>query len=248
MNKLFFLIISVQQPFSKTEGQESKYEEHPAEMSMFESKLPQQDVEEKQLIENIENAPGIQGRNEGRSIEGTISSTDQNEHMVQADDLRHIQEEEMQGDMARLKEATQNGLQDMFSAAVKKQQTFIKNVQNGALPNNEDAEVKDQINPAQVKDTEQDTALMAIPDPREASDDEQPIGGPLPGSMAGDATSLFGPPDRWSENNQGENEPFDLVKDFLPETNNDPSGYEQQQASRKDEIMGIVPDLSLIHI
>jgi len=208
-------------------------------MSMFDSKLPQQEVEEKQLIENIENAPGIQGSNEGKSIEGTISSTDQNEHMVQADDLRHIQQEEMQGDMARLKEATQNGLRDMFSAAVKKQQTFIKNIQNGG---DDDSTANDQMVSAQPQTRDSDqNALDAIPDPAEVAD-QHPPNEPLPGNMAGDPASVFGSPDKWAENNQGENEPYGLVKDFLPESNGDPPEDNQQQSSRKDEIMGIVPD------
>ena len=180
---------------------------------------PQEDVEEKQLMQSVEENPGVPAN--GRTIESTIKTTDQNENLEQESDLKSFQQEELKGDMARVQETTQNGLRDMFNAAVEKQQNFINKVQG--TPN---AEETTNTPP---------NSLIAMSDPNEDGEQsEQPENAPAgPENMAGDPQSMFGAPDKWQD---GNNEPFNVIKDDIPETDSAPA----EKASRKSEIMEFV--------
>lgn len=188
----------------------------------------QEDVEEKQLMQNmVEDNPGVPAN--GRTIENTIKSTDQAENLEQATDLKNFQQEELKGDMARVRETTQTGLRDMFNAAVQKQQNFINKIQ-GSSQSGEDTA------------NSFPNSVIAMPDPNGGDGGEERSEQQLentPENMAGDPQSMFGAPDKWQD---GNSEPFNVIKDDIPETDTE-STAPAENASRKSEIMGLVqPD------
>ncbi|XP_066914815.1 myosin-J heavy chain-like isoform X2 [Clytia hemisphaerica] len=204
--------------------QEENIESKP--VSLFE-KVPQQDIEEKQLIKSITTTPGNGGSSNGKTIENTISSSDQNEHLEQAAFMKQFQQDELKGDMARVKEATQNGLRDMFNTAVQKQNNFITNVEGGPPD-------QDGGSPPQSQLGEPHT-LVAMPDPAE-TEDTNTEGVTTPENIAGDPQSMFGAPSRWQEASEGNDEPFNMIKDDIPETDSAGEGM----AARKSNIMRLV--------
>lgn len=191
----------------------------------LENKVPQQDIEEKQLLQHISNTADASS-NTGKTIENTIATSDQNEHLIQAADLKNFQQEELKGDMARVREATQTGLRNMFNNAVQKQQNFINNVEG--IPNEQSA-VPMTREPVEAGEP---NTLVAMPDP--SQDDSEDAEDTTPDNMAGDPQSMFGSPNKWQQNIEGDSEPFNVIKDFIPETG------VPEPASRKSKIMELV--------
>jgi len=62
-----------------------------------------------------------------------IASTDHKVSMAQAEALMKIQKQEVTQDLLKLKEVTQDGLQNMFAKAVAKQQKFMDDVQGNVV-------------------------------------------------------------------------------------------------------------------
>ena len=160
-----------QQPLPNSNQQRHQ----PSETYLVQKLGGQEDVEENQLIQHIQNSPELTGKMEGNTIEKTISSTDENEHLIQANDLQNLQRFEMQGDLERLKEATQNGLREMFHNAVQKQQNFINNVEDGR------AEEEDN-------DSQRFAAI-----PQDDDDQQPPPGGMVPAMYGPDPEGNGGP-------------------------------------------------------
>lgn len=187
----------------------------------------QEDVEERQLVQNVvDENPGVPAN--GRTIENTIKATDQSENLVQETDLKNFQQEELKGDMARVRETTQTGLRDMFNAAVQKQQNFINKIQGS--PSGDDTA------------NNFPNSVIAMPDPNGEGGEEQSEQQPenTPENMAGDPQSMFGAPEKWQD---GNSEPFNVIKDDIPETETE-SAPATENASRKSEIMGFVQPAS----
>lgn len=72
---------------------------------------------------------GVNNGNDGQMIDNAVTSSDNVDHILQAKALKNIQDFEMNNDLQRMKEVTQNGLREMFGTAVNKQQMFIDQVQ-----------------------------------------------------------------------------------------------------------------------
>lgn len=83
--------------------------------------------------------------NDGRIIDSAVTSSDNVDHILQANALKNIQNVEMNNDLQRMKEVTQNGLREMFSNAVNKQQLFMNQMQGQEVADSQQQSLSPQF-------------------------------------------------------------------------------------------------------
>ncbi|XP_057289539.1 uncharacterized protein LOC130612251 [Hydractinia symbiolongicarpus] len=98
------------------------------------------------------------------SIANVIASNDQRVRQQQASELLNLQKQEVNEDLLKLKEVTQDGLQSMFAKAVAKQQKFMDDIQGPTEDQSEDLIARDQLqdNPYNNENNNNEKQLMTI--------------------------------------------------------------------------------------
>ena len=153
---------------------------------------------------------------DGSSIADAIAEKDRKIRQQQAATLMKIQKQEVNDDLMKLKEVTQDGLQSMFAKAVAKQQKFIDDVQGPQESDGSELFARDQL---QQQDEVSNEKLFDV-----AEQDEQKSMIPIDN-------------DQFIErgNYNGETHSFNEPRAYVDE-------YEDEVAGRKDRITGSVND------